>query len=228
MSIVYGGAKSDDFQLSEGEIYVPDGCYAMWRPDLEGAGAILHDQVQSAHAAISGAVWVSGPNGPVLKFDGADDYALVSGDQVGIGARTIEVLVYVNSIGALSRLMDTGGGLQIATNLSGSDTKLHTSRNTSIYAATANVLVAQTWYHWVIASTATGVTNIYVNGVLSGTANQNAGTPVAGTGTWFFMRADTARWFAGHLALVRLYNKALTAGEVREAYYEVGPMVGLG
>ena len=46
MSLVYGGAKSDDFQFVEGdEIYVPEGCYALWQPDLDGAGILLREQL---------------------------------------------------------------------------------------------------------------------------------------------------------------------------------------
>jgi hypothetical protein len=47
------------------------------------------------------------------------------------------------------------------------------------------------WYHIVLNRDSSGVGNIYVNGVLSGTANQNTGTPTIGTANLVFCNRAT-------------------------------------
>jgi len=61
--------------------------------------------------------------------------------------------------------------------------------------------------------------NFYVNGVLSGTPNQNSGTPEAGT-TNLAIGNDTFanRSFDGTIDDVRIYNRVLSAQEVKRLY----------
>ena len=54
-------------------------------------------------------------------------------------------------------------------------------RDATTLAFSASVFQLNTWYHIVCTSTDIGIANFYIDGVLSGTANQNSGTPTAGT-----------------------------------------------
>jgi len=54
----------------------------------------------------------------------------------------------------------------------------------------SGLTVFNQWYHIVVTSTSTGVTNFYVNGVLSGTANQDGG--VTASGVDYYVGNNTA------------------------------------
>jgi len=68
----------------------------------------------------------------------------------------------------------------------------------------------------VITSTSTGVTNFYTNGVLNGTANQSAGTPVAGTS--MIVGTNNTRWFTGPMSNLRIINGILSAQEITQIW----------
>ena len=184
------------------------------------------DMTGNAHAAITGAVWATGPNGPVLRFDGVDDYAKVMGDLIGVGAISVEALVYVNGWGegGYGGIFNNG---QFRLYVDNVNSNVRFERQETFAASSAAITLGK-WYHILVTSTAAGALNIYINGVLSGTANQDGGTPAAGSDTWIGTRIGVVGTWDGDIALVRLYNKILTAGEAREAFYEVGALVGLG
>jgi hypothetical protein len=66
------------------------------------------------------------------------------------------------------------------------------------------------------------IPNAYFNGALSNGATSSGGTPAAGNGTAAVQIARRAtggdRIFDGQLDDIRIYNRALTAGEVRQLY----------
>lgn len=67
------------------------------------------------------------------------------------------------------------------------------------------------WVHIVCTRSNTGVTNFYINGVLSGTANQASGTPAVPDEALVVVHPDFA--FIGSIDYVKGWNRILTAEE---------------
>ena len=76
-----------------------------------------------------------------------------------------------------------------------------------------------TWNLVVITRTAAGITNYYFNGGLVGTANQDSGTPAAGTvNIHIGARDDGTRVHDGLLGPVKIIDGLLTAQEVNQLW----------
>lgn len=87
---------------------------------------------------------------------------------------------------------------------------------TTVYSGNT-AWVADTFNMLTVTRTAAGVANIYINGYLSGTADQASGTPASGTTNVFIGNRSAAdRTFDGDLSLAVALNGIVTA---REAYY---------
>lgn len=103
-----------------------------------------------------------------------------SSEIIGNGDRTFEFLV--NFIGAGP---SSDGRLFTNTKSSigiNSTNRIVLTRNLVTYSQTAlNSIVFNNWYHVTITSTSAGIANFYLNGVQSGSVNQNGGAPLAGT-----------------------------------------------
>ena len=73
------------------------------------------------------------------------------------------------------------------------------------------------WQCYIATRTSTGITNIYINGVLSGTANQAAGVPIAGTSN-LFIGYYSGQVYEGKIASVRIYDGLMTVQEISSIY----------
>lgn len=97
--------------------------------------------------------------------------------------------------------------------------------NAAILSTT--IIQPSKWYHAVFTKDALGTGSIYVNGVLEATGALGLTTPpavpfqIGGTTTL------TTRWFSGKIPIAKLYNRALTADEVRQNYNALKTRFGL-
>ena len=100
-------------------------------------------------------------------------------------------------------------------------TKAFTISSDSVIAVHSanNSILLHKWQFVVTTRTLAGVANIYINGVLSGAANQNSGAPVANT-TNLIMgdRNEGARAFDGLINDLRIYDGLLSAAEVSQLF----------
>ncbi len=84
----------------------------------------------------------------------------------------------------------------------------------TIAGSSASSIIINTDYHIIITSTAAGVTNIYINGVLNGTANQSAGTPESDT-TWHIGDiGDGSRVSDGRFSNINIWSRILSQDEI--------------
>ena len=67
------------------------------------------------------------------------------------------------------------------------------------------------WTHVLVTSAADGTTNIYINGVLSGAANQAAGIPDAGDDN--LVISDVNFTFTGYIDYITIYNYVFSGAE---------------
>lgn len=83
---------------------------------------------------------------------------------------------------------------------------------TYINSGAASIAINNT-YNILITSSATGVTNMYINGVLSGTANQAAGTPASGT-SWI-IGSDNTNYFIGTIKDLMINGEILDLDRIK-------------
>jgi hypothetical protein len=90
----------------------------------------------------------------------------------------------------------------------------------SNYAKSANGSVPFNQWSYVTATrNSSGVANVYVNGVLSGSANQNSGTPAAGGfGVQIGNTLFASRTWDGYIDDLRVYNRILSTNEISQLY----------
>jgi len=165
-------------------------------------------------------------NGGVFDFDGVDDYASTSSAPLSAGATTysIEAVFKADSTGT-QVIWEQGSTAQITGKrvcmillstgtggFNGQSADFQTSVNYSI----------NTWYNWLITvdtSLSSNKIKIYVNGVLSAQGNPsatlNAGADGARVGNKL---SNSTEDFDGNIALVRAYNRVLTAAEVLQNF----------
>lgn len=189
--------------------------------DLNAEGmtsAYWYDKTNSLTATISGATLQIPPasNLGARMFNGTTSKIAFTGMNGLTGDITIAGRFYANSYGggSIGRILDTGKVvLYIIVSASG---RLEFTRDNT-YAVSANgSAVLNTWHSYVITSTAAGVTNFYINGVLSGAADQAGGTPESSTSWCIGNRvSDSARGFDGIIEPISIYNRILDLDEIK-------------
>jgi hypothetical protein len=156
-----------------------------------------------------------------LNFDGAlasgDDVISAGADFIGTGTDSVSVWIYPESLGE-------GGFGYIFTNgmsnlkvYTGNQVRLSSDGSTEANSASSAFSLDQ-WAHVVATRTADGTANIYINGVLSGSANQASGTPAAGSTVLIGNNAASTRTFDGRIADVRVWNRVLSPWEIWKLY----------
>jgi hypothetical protein len=206
---------------------VPGGLVAAYSFS-EGSGTTVSDRSgNNLTGTIIGASWTSGKYGNALSFDGASSYVDL-GDPTALqltGSMTLEG--WVNAAedppddGDIVAKSD-GPGWQLKTS---PDTGVHTfgTKMTSMSGAGAwrystTVRALDTWYHVAsVYDAAAGTLTIYVNGVadngtLRGTVppseiNRSVAASIG--------RRSDGFYFNGIIDEIRIYNRALSAAEIR-------------
>lgn len=159
----------------------------------------------------------AGKIGQAIKFFGTNRIDTGS-DMIGTGADSICTWIYLKSYGTNSsgRIVDNGqlnflaslGHLSFSSN----------SASSSIISTDGSITLNK-WYFSCVTRDANGITNFYVNGLLSGTPNQNSGNPAAGTGDVFIGNVSTGiRGFDGLMDDLRIYSRVLSTSEIQALY----------
>ena len=163
-----------------------------------------------------------GSNINVMKFDGSSGNINI-GSQALVGDVTFMGWVNLNTFGegGLGILIDNNK-LVVRVSITNKNISFTRDYATYIFSATNSIKLSNTIFIC-ITSTSTGITNIYIGDknnppTLSGTANQNAGTPVAGSTCYLGNRATDDRTMNGWLNDVRLDQSILTLEEVTQYY----------
>jgi hypothetical protein len=204
---------------------------AWWKFD-EGSGTVAHDSAMSNNGSINGATWTTGQIGDAMSFDGVNDYVemgntvknyLGTNYTVSAWIKT-DTLTSYHEIAAYRDSYMEGGITPLLFQLdqSDSDIRFIVADNYShlVTATYSNILTTNTWYH--VAGVRAGDNlNVYVNGV--------SGTPASGSlgaidsdnlkvGALLCHGAPVSWFFDGAIDDVRIYNQALSAGEIQQLF----------
>ena len=231
-SVGYGVDWSDP--ISKGLV----GCWLF----NEGAGAFAFDIARKNKGTLTnGPTWTSGKFGKGLSFDGTNDYVNIGDvlDQTG----SFSLSAWVKRAGdsptgragtIVGKEMASTAQFMLEIIDSSEGTSPNTVRFITFGLAVISVYSTQTitngqWYHIVATFDSSSITQkIYIDGV------QNATQTTTGTMT---ANSDTLKigysqgtgasnnYFFGVIDDVRIYNRALSAGEVKRLYSE--PFAGI-
>ena len=193
----------------------------------EGAGSTVTDRTGLGHAGtIAGATWTTqGRFGGALTFDGVNDWVTVAdaNDLDFTAGMTLEAWVYPTAMGNGSwrtvLLKERPGGETYnlyahATNVTATYVVRAAQPSVSLDARGPSPLAVNTWTH--LAATYDGsMLRLYVNGTQVGTRTV-AGPLLTSSGV--LRLGGNSVWgeyFSGRLDEIRIYNRALSAGEIQ-------------
>lgn len=181
--------------------------------DSSGNGRNLTAARPTNQFSAAGKVPAAGPL--ALDFNGTTDGASRASGFLDTSAFTFCAWVYIDSYGGggYGRIFDNNGPMRMCFL---SPYRLWFSSDNGTHAAVSanNAAPFGQWIHVALTRTAAGVANLYVNGVLSGAAGQNSGTPYAGSSFYVGNNAAGARGFDGKLDDVRFDDSILTVGQI--------------
>ncbi|NCC23336.1 MAG: DUF1566 domain-containing protein [Alphaproteobacteria bacterium] len=217
-----------------------DGLVGWWKLDETSGGTIAdatgnndgtwddNDNDDVAEEAISG------PSGGALDFDGTDDFVEVDSGVIGTGAVSVSLWLNPAASGGYYTIVaeaDPGPTYRfVCTLMADGMIDCDNELASGAHATTSSVIPVNQWTHFAVVRAADGVTyNLYLNGVLTGGADQVI-TPAAAGGSVFWLGTRTGEFFQGKMDNVRIYNRALSASDVSLLYETTkpaGPLDGL-
>ncbi|MBU4122855.1 hypothetical protein KJ959_04155 [bacterium] len=202
----------------------PEGLVARWNFD-EGSGNILNDKSGKGNdGTIYGASWDEGKYGQALNFDGSNDYVDCGSEPDLLPTNSVTYSLWVNPA-----VMDVNRGIVVSDTKYNGGFNLFTIWNTHTYRIYANINGVLKLYggppvnvgQWTyLVATYDGSTiRLYVNGIEYGSGLSAPGTiigstkiRIAGTTT-----GTVSNW-KGLIDETVIYNRALTATEIRQLY----------
>ena len=164
--------------------------------------------------------YTSGIIGQGINCDGVDDNLLLTSDPIGTGAVSISMWIKPRSFGTSGLGTMIWGNTTRFRITSSSGNKLEfTSDNftTSAFSA-ANSIVLNKWSHIVAVRNSSNQVTLYVNGVVSGTANQSSGTPSGSTVGTICESVTSSNRFDGSVDDIKVYNTALSSSAITKLY----------
>jgi len=226
-----------------------DGLVGYWNFE-EGSGQTVYDRSGNGNDGTLGSstaveksdpVFVSGhdsngPGGTGLQFDGVDDYVDAGNDDSLNITGDITILAWIKrrSFGTPQTIVDkqkTGNDYTEPYRLifEGWDNTLRfqlggggTSWNSFVFGA----ITDNNWHH--IAVTIEGVSvKGYIDGVQSGTTQTFSGTRQSSNLPFLIGKQKDGFYFNGVIDEVRIYNRALSADEIRMHYNQKKPVLHL-
>ena len=207
-------------------IFPLDKGLVLWLPFDDRSGAKAYDRSgKGNHGTLYGPTWVAGRRGSALSFDGVDDYAGL-GTPANLMALTFPMTItaWVNPVtlaqnGIIVSLDLTDANSDYAFGIYTIQNEILLGRSTYVKGLTGitTYLTAGKWQHWSIVFVDTTHIYFYLDGVL---------LPLSDVDTYYSCefnnigaRSNGAeQQFKGVIGEVRIYNRALTAAEIKRRY----------
>lgn len=168
------------------------------------------------------------------EFDGVDDYVEIPHNDRQLGANlsngfTISAWINPKSISASKgRILDKStdtlatAGFQFKTSTT-NRIVFGLNNGTNAGSGTNSLYPDGTWKHVLVTISSTQLVNFYINGILTGTADQNLVQPISAITTTNAIRIGnrataTDNPFNGSLRSVKMWNRVLTTTEIAQDY----------
>lgn len=166
----------------------------------------------------SSTFYAPGKIGQAGDFDGVDDRVQTGNNIIGTNPVSVCAWIYPRGLGGsnIGRIVDNNG--LVLEVFSSNRLQLSRDTNTHVVYSAVNTFSFNKWSH-VCATVISNIANMYSNGVISGTPNQDLTTTVAGGSNLAIGNSPTlARAFNGIIDDVRIYNRVLSAQEIQQLY----------
>ena len=201
-----------------------------YKSDIQGEwdfrlGSFLDQSDNSNDGTSSGSQgWSHTTKGRALVFDGDDDKVDVGSDTVASKAVTIIACVNLKSHGeggSSGRIFDNGKfSFELGSTAFPRIRLTSDGFGTVVSGATGDVSLNVN-HILAVTRAADGTANFYVDGVLSGTANQGSGTPENGTNSIIGNNNATTGALEGDMNYIIQFDRVLTAAEMSQLYEEM-------
>jgi hypothetical protein len=188
----------------------------------EASGSVRDSSGHANGGTVSGAKRVTGGrHGKAMSFDGVNDYVSVA-DSSSLDLKsgmTLEAWVRPSSLGSAWRqaiLKENGrtASYGLYANTDEGRPSGYVRRASEVGATSSSKLALNTWSH--VAATYDGATlRVYVNGVQKGSRTTTGLISVGNGPLKLGGNAIFGEWFKGLIDDVRVWNRALSASEVR-------------
>ena len=202
-----------------------DGLVAEWHFD-EGSGSAVADSSGNGNdGTIYGATWVDGKYGKALHFDGVNDYLDCGNDnslKMGTNSFTLEAWIKTSTtkrMGIVGNYADELVWMLAVKDDGTVGMQSNTGDWNTGYALSTKTMTDGDWHHLVGTREYGGKIKIYIDSIFEAerdddSANHNVNRYVVigdeGLGK--------SKYFDGIIDEVRIYNRALTANEIKENY----------
>ena len=221
--MILPGTYANGFAPRDGSPLYPElwrGCVGAWNPGLGVSGLTLRDQSGfNRHGTLTnGPTFAANQGRYAMSFDGINDYVSIGNSIAGLSGFAITVSAMVRSqlIGSNQFILDAstdpsvGNGVSIRIRDNG--TIRFWNYNANFNANSTGTLSANTWYH-VAATWDANISRIYINGVADGTNTGDSN--LLGNTYRIGHSAVLGGPFNGNIDDIRIYNRALSAQEIR-------------
>ena len=195
--------------------------------DWDGRNGTLIDSVSKTAGTLTAGTggFKKTEKGMAMEFDGSAtkiDTNLAHADLDLTGDITIEVWVKAYSFGEnnAGRITENGK-LRFVVTTANNNFRLESDGSTQVTSADNSVILNK-WQHILVSRNSAGdATNFYINSLLSGSADQDSGTPENGADNLFIGdRVSGSTAFDGNIARVVIHDKILTQAERNELHKE--------
>lgn len=209
---MYGTQRGTEwgYSLWEFEVYKsapPAGAAAYWRFN-EGSGATATDSWGNNNGTLNGPVWTGGKSDNALLFDGINDYVSVGKADLATPWTAGMWVKREDSPAASSALLSSNNSALKLEQFNNTNKVGFTVFGVNDYLFNYTAPVG-TWVHLTFVGTSAG-TSLYVNGALQETNPAVMNCPMGNIGCG----KNSADFLKGTLDEVKIYNRALSAGEI--------------
>ncbi|HUW20936.1 MAG TPA: LamG domain-containing protein [Sedimentisphaerales bacterium] len=215
--------------------WTQDGLVGHWKFD-EGSGTTAYDSAGTNNGTlVNGPVWTSGKIAGALRFDGIDDYVRVNDDPSLDGMNALALTAWLKTVGSG---IDTGvihkylhfdgdnwnDSFFLSLKNDGKITFSYSLGNTQVVKTSSTVVDDDCW-HQIVGIYTGSKGSIYIDGNQAPLSRDDPdpGGPINDSNQDLLIGCANAAgtlqyFFDGEIDDVRVYNRALSAEEVRQLY----------
>ena len=211
-----------------GPMIVSDGIVACWdaagKRSYPGTGTTWYDMSGNGNdGTLTNGPTFDAANDGSIDFDGTDDKVGLGDQKYDLATCTISAWVKLDAFsggdGSDSRIVCNGSNdtnYWSLTTTGGAGLICFANSTSSHATASSDFNLSLSRWYYVLGIRGPSTEQLYVDGVLQSALNTISWSTTAGT--WIGQRGDNARQLNGKVADVRIYDRNLTAAEVRQNY----------
>jgi len=220
-----------------------DGLVGYWNME-EGKGQTVYDRSGNANNGTLGSstspakddpVFTTGyssfgPGGTGLQFDGVDDY-VDAGNGASLNTGTILTvsawfrLDVASDAGFIVSKMNDAFTVGWALQHSGNDLAFYQSASNAALLTISNIITDTNWHHAAVVINGSGNNTLYFDGAVVDTDAKNVNINSTATLKIGVKVGTYVNYTDGTIDSVRIYNRALSADEIRQHYNQKKPVM---